>query len=215
MHLRRSFCETEGIPPKIPKRQQSHLVDALVDQSGDVQLLGQDGSVHTAHSSILVESAPYFQALLSKNWSGENTKDLSLPVPATGETIKTFLKGLYGVPIGLQAQVGKNFPQLEDVYRLADACGARQICLQIVHCLEVSEANVSWWIDWLKEEHAPDEYEAVKKKVCSFMKSSFAPADLWDFFEPDTMQALWEVRQGDSRAQRALEKSRGKTKVAQ
>lgn len=82
-----------------------------------------------------------------------------------------------------------------------------------MQCVNISEASISWWIDWLTEEHVLEEYEFVKPKVCSFMKKNFAPAELWDFFNPETIQALWEIRQGDLKAWNALDKTRGKSKV--
>lgn len=41
VHLRRTFCQTEGVPLRTPQSLQRPRLDALIDQIGDVRLLGQ------------------------------------------------------------------------------------------------------------------------------------------------------------------------------
>ncbi|GAQ90324.1 hypothetical protein KFL_006270060 [Klebsormidium nitens] len=161
----------------------------------------QDGST-SAHASVLKDSASYFQPLLSERWSGDISSEkrlkLPLPVPANVEMVKAFLNCLYGVPVVLQALEwrGTSLQLFENVYQLADACGARKVCFQIVVCVELTEKNIAWWIEWLKWEHVPDEDQALKPGVSTFLQKYFATR--WDCYEPDRLPAFWKLDQRDS-----------------
>ncbi|GAQ90325.1 hypothetical protein KFL_006270070 [Klebsormidium nitens] len=202
--LQRTYSKCDKVRIKIQRSEGWKLLNE-VDESGDVDLTGQDGST-PAHASVLKKSAPYFQALLSERWfrgmSSEEKRELPLPVPADGETVKSFLKCLYGVPVVLQVLEWRGTSMFEDVYQLADACSARQVCFQIAECVQMTETNIPWWIEWLKEEHPQNEYKPIKRRVCEFMQKHFAAR--WDCFEPDTLRALWGMNQGDRVAQERL-----------
>ncbi|GAQ80778.1 hypothetical protein KFL_000620120 [Klebsormidium nitens] len=141
--LQRTYLECERSRVRIQRTPEWKLLKE-VERSGDAFFRGTDGSTIFAHSSVLASASSHFRAVLDKRPKliGRSILGLPLPVSADGDTIRAFLKCLYGVPVLLLALEYRR-PTLERLYRLADACGARGHCLEISDCLGVSENDLA------------------------------------------------------------------------